>query len=84
MASPGRLLAQPVSPGLQPSRRNRCLGPPSTLDSTFGPGGVGTLDCFGATDGATDLVVHPDGRIAVGGLPRNGTSNGPRLVRLDP
>jgi uncharacterized delta-60 repeat protein len=55
-----------------------------TLDLSFGTNGVLLLDFFGASDGATDVVIQPDGKIVVVGVARNGTSNGLGMVRLIP
>lgn len=54
------------------------------LDATFGTAGKVTVDFFGAIDGATGVVVQPDGRIMVGGFARNAGSTGFALVRLLP
>lgn len=55
-----------------------------TLDTAFGNGGVWVVDFFAGTDGVSDLVVQPDGRIVAAGLARNGSSNGIGLVRILP
>ncbi|MBP6338388.1 MAG: hypothetical protein KA375_12375 [Vitreoscilla sp.] len=55
-----------------------------TLDASFGSGGKLILDFFGASDGASALLLQPDGKLLVGGLARNGTANGLGLLRLLP
>ena len=55
-----------------------------TLDAGFGTGGILTVDFFGASDGAEDVVIQPDGKIVVVGVARNGTSNGLGLARVLP
>ena len=54
------------------------------LDPGFGAAGKVTIDFFGAIDGATGVVVQPDGRIIVGGFARNAGSTGFALARLLP
>jgi uncharacterized delta-60 repeat protein len=55
-----------------------------SLDASFGTGGVLTLDFFGGSDGANDIVIQPDGKLLVVGRARNGSSNGVGMVRLLP
>lgn len=55
-----------------------------TLDTSFGTGGILLVDFFGASDGANDVAIQPDGRIVAIGVARNGTSNGLGLVRILP
>ena len=40
---------------------------PDDLDPNFGIGGIVTTDFSGGGDGATSLVLQPDGKIVVGG-----------------
>jgi len=58
--------------------------PDGALDPSFGTGGIVTVDFFGASDGANDVAIQPDGKIVVVGVARNGTSNGLGLARLLP
>lgn len=42
--------------------------PNGSLDSSFGTGGRGTTDFFGSVDGATKVLIRPDGNILVAGF----------------
>jgi uncharacterized delta-60 repeat protein len=53
-------------------------------DTSFGAGGIVTLDFFGAIDGAEAVAVQADGRIVVGGFARNGGTTVFALARLLP
>jgi hypothetical protein len=55
-----------------------------SLDTAFGTGGKVTVDFFGSIDSGECALIQPDGKIVVGGLARNGTSNGIALARLVP
>jgi uncharacterized delta-60 repeat protein len=54
------------------------------LDPSFASGGISILDFFGSSDGANAVVVQPDGKLLVGGLARNGSTNGLAMVRYLP
>ncbi|MEO8019422.1 MAG: Calx-beta domain-containing protein [Pseudomonadota bacterium] len=54
-----------------------------TTDITFGTAGVLTIDFFGATDNARDVLVQPDGKILVIGSAANGTA-GLAMARITP
>lgn len=58
--------------------------PDLSVDTTFGTNGVVSVDFFGSTDVANDVVVQPDGRIVVGGVVRNGSSWDLGLMRATP
>jgi uncharacterized delta-60 repeat protein len=60
------------------------LNADGTLDTSFGIAGMVTVDFFGGADSGECLVIQTDGKIVVGGVARNGTSNGLGMVRLDP
>ena len=47
-----------------------------SLDTSFGDRGLLTVDFFGGTDFAQDVIVQPDGRIVAGGSAKNGTGGG--------
>ena len=55
-----------------------------TLDGSFGTGGKLTIDFFGSSDSAENVIVQPDGRIVLGGFARNGTRTGYGLARVLP
>ena len=55
-----------------------------TLDGSFGTGGKLTIDFFGSSDSAENVIVQPDGRIVIGGFARNGTRTGYGLARVLP
>ena len=55
-----------------------------TLDASFGSGGKLIVDFYGGADGASALLLQPDGKLLVGGLARSGTANGLGLLRLLP
>ena len=55
-----------------------------TLDGSFGTGGKLTIDFFGSSDSAENVIVQPDGRILLGGFARNGTRTGYGLARVLP
>ena len=54
------------------------------LDSTFGTDGLVQVDFFGGLDGASDVLIQPDGRIVAAGSATNGTGVGLGLVRVLP
>jgi uncharacterized delta-60 repeat protein len=54
------------------------------LDTTFGSSGLLSVDFFGGTDKALDVIVQSDGRIVAGGSASNGTGSGAGLVRVVP
>jgi len=56
--------------------------PSGAPDASFGSGGKLTLDFFGSSDGAENVLVQPDGKILLGGFARNGTRTGYGLARL--
>ena len=55
-----------------------------SLDASFGSGGKLVIDFYGAADGASALLLQPDGKLLVGGLARSGTTNGLGMLRLLP
>ena len=55
-----------------------------TFDSSFGGGGSLIVDFFGSSDAARTLALQPDGKIVVGGVARNGSTNGLGLARIAP
>lgn len=60
------------------------FGSEGTPDSSFGIGGAHVFDLFNGSDGASDLVLQPDGRIVAAGSARNGLATLPLLLRLVP
>ncbi len=54
------------------------------VDTGFGTAGLVQVDFFGATDGAMDVVVQPDGKIVAAGSARNGLATGLAIVRVLP
>jgi len=60
------------------------FNPDGLLDSTFGSGGLVTID-FGGSDYASDLTLHYDGKIVIGGTTRDSTGvNNFALARYMP
>lgn len=55
-----------------------------SLDASFGSNGIVTVDFFGASDYAQDVVVQRGGGIVVVGAGRNGTRNRFAMARLLP
>lgn len=55
-----------------------------SLDASFGNGGKVVVDFFGASDGASDLALLPDGRIVVAGSAQTGTRSDLALIRVAP
>jgi uncharacterized delta-60 repeat protein len=56
------------------------LGAPGDRDTSFGTGGLRVLD-FGGEDGATDVVVQPDGKIVMASF--GGDTAAFRITRLN-
>jgi uncharacterized delta-60 repeat protein len=54
------------------------------LDPSFGSGGLVRVDFFGSFDGASDMLIQPDGKIVAAGSARNGATTGLGLVRVLP
>lgn len=55
-----------------------------TPDTSFGSGGAHVFDLFNGPDGASDLLLQPDGRLVAAGSARNGLATLPLLLRLVP
>jgi uncharacterized delta-60 repeat protein len=60
------------------------FGADGAADAGFGNGGAQVFDLFNAPDGASDLVLQPDGRLLAAGSARNGLATLPLLLRLVP
>ncbi len=58
------------------------MGPPGTLDATFGTGGV-VLSTAGLPTAANAMVVQPDGKIVVAGSVGDGAAKSFYLVRYN-
>lgn len=54
-----------------------------SLDTSFGTGGIVTIDFAGHDDRATSVVIQPDGMIIVAGVSINGGSGDFAVARLD-
>lgn len=54
------------------------------LDTGFGSGGLYQLDLFRGRDGASDVLLQPDGRLLVSGSAGSGLTTLPLLVRMVP
>jgi uncharacterized delta-60 repeat protein len=59
-------------------------GVPDDAFGTPGTHGLLTVDFFGLTDRALDVLVQSDGRIVAGGVAVNGSGGGTGLVRVLP
>ena len=55
-----------------------------TFDSSFGGAGNLIVDFFGSSDAARAMALQADGKIVVGGVARNGSTNGLGLARILP
>src|SRR5437867_4129522 len=56
---------------------------PGDIDSTFGTGGTVTTSVSNGSDRAAAMAIQTDGRIVIGGLSNNGTSDDFALARYN-
>jgi uncharacterized delta-60 repeat protein len=54
------------------------------LDASFGSNGKVLVDFFTSADGATAVLIQPDGRIVAAGIARNANTNSLAIVRVLP
>jgi uncharacterized delta-60 repeat protein len=55
-----------------------------SLDATFGSNGKVLVDFFSSADGATTVLIQPDGKIVAAGIARNANTNSLAIVRVLP